>query len=98
MREDWVTQAADTIEQVVIVVRDRTVVPARTASKAIVYGLFTAFFVVTAVVLVIISFFRGAFLITGRVWGAYLWTGGILIIVGVLCWFRRSPRSDEPPS
>lgn len=98
MHEDFASQATDTIEQVVAVVRDKTVVPAKAASKATVYGLLAAFFGVVAVILLIIAFFRGAFIITGRVWGAYLWTGGILIIVGALCWSRRAPRSDETPS
>jgi hypothetical protein len=98
VRDDWATQATDTIEQVVDVVRDRTYVPARAASKTVVYGLFAAFFVVTAVVMLVIAFFRGVFIITGRVWGAYLWTGGILVIVGALCWTRRSAKTDEPSS
>jgi drug/metabolite transporter (DMT)-like permease len=98
VQEDWATQATDTIEQVVGVVRDKTVVPARAASKAVVYGLLAAFFVAVAVILLIIAFFRGAFIVTGRVWGAYLWTGGILVIAGALCWTRRAPRSDETPS
>jgi len=98
VREDWASQATDTIEQVVGVVRDRTVVPARAASKAVVYGLLAGFFVVVAVILLIIAFFRGAFLITGRVWGAYLWTGGILIIAGTLCWTRRTAKVDDTPS
>ena len=95
MREDWATQATDTIDQVVGMVRDRTVKPARSASKGIIYGLLTAFFVATAVILLIIAFFRGVFVITGRVWGAYFIVGGIMIIVGALCWTRRSPRSDD---
>jgi hypothetical protein len=98
VREDWAAQATDTIEQVVVVVRDRTVVPAKTASRAIVFGLLTAFFVATAVVLLVIAFFRGVFIITGRVWGAYFIVGGILILAGVFCWVMRSPRSDEPTS
>jgi hypothetical protein len=98
VHEDFASQATDTIEQVVGVVRDKTVVPAKAASKAVVYGLLAGFFGVVAVILLIIAFFRGAFIITGRVWGAYLWTGGILVIAGALCWTRRAPRSDETPS
>ena len=98
MREDWAAQATDTVEQVVGLIRDRTVVPAKTASRVIVFGLLTAFFVATAVVLVVIAFFRGVFIITGRVWGAYYIVGGILILAGVFCWVMRSPRSDEPTS
>ena len=95
MREDWAAQATDTVEQAVGFLRDRTVVPAKTASRAIVFGLLTAFFVATAVVLVVIAFFRGVFIITGRVWGAYFIVGGILILAGAFCWVMRSPRSDE---
>jgi hypothetical protein len=98
VHEDWASQATDTIEQVVGVARDKTVVPAKAASKAVVYGLLAGFFVVVALILLIIAFFRGAFIVTGRVWGAYLWTGGILIVVGVLCWTRRTARSDDTPS
>ena len=98
MHEDWASQATDTIEQVVGVVRDKTVVPAKAASKAVVYGLRAGFFIVVAVILLIIAFFRGAFLVTGRVWGAYLWTGGILIVAGALCWTRRAAKGDDTPS
>jgi hypothetical protein len=96
VREDWAAQATDTIEQVVGMARDRTVKPAQNASKAIVYGLLVAFFVTTALVLLIIAFFRGVFIITGRVWGAYFIVGGILILAGALCWVSRTSRSDEP--
>lgn len=95
MREDWAIQATDTIEQVVAVVRDRTVVPARAAAKAVVYGLLASFFVVVAVILLIIAFFRGAFIVTGRVWGAYLWTGGLLVIAGAFCWTRRTGKRND---
>jgi hypothetical protein len=98
VHEDWATQATDTIDQVIGVVREKTVVPARAASKALVYGLLATMFVVVAVILLIIAFFRGAFLVTGRVWGAYLWTGGILVIAGALCWTRRTSRSDKTSS
>jgi len=98
VREDWAAQATDTVEQVVELIRDRTVVPAKSASRAIVFGLLTAFFISTAVVLVVIAFFRGVFIITGRVWGAYFIVGGILILAGAFCWVMRSPRGDEPIS
>jgi len=98
VREDWAAQATDTVEQVVTLVRDRTVVPAKAASRVIVFGLLTGFFVITALVLVVIAFFRGVFIITGRVWGAYFIVGGILILAGAFCWVMRSPRSDEPAS
>jgi hypothetical protein len=96
VREDWASQATDTIEQVVGLVRDRTVVPAKAASRAIVFGILTAFFLSVAVVLMVIAFFRGVFIITGRVWGAYFIVGGILILAGAFCWVMRTSRGDEP--
>ena len=98
MREDWAAQAAATVEHVVDLVRDRTVVPARAAAKAVVYGLLAGMFVAVVTILVVIAFFRGAFLVTGEVWGAYLWTGAILVVAGIICWTRRAPRSDETPT
>ena len=98
MREDWASQATDTVEQVVGLIRDRTVVPAKTASRAIVFGILTAFFIAVAIVLVVIAFFRGVFIITGRVWGAYFIVGGIMILAGAFCWVMRTSRGDETPS
>lgn len=95
MREDWAGQAADTVEYAVGLVRDRTVVPARAASKAVVYGLLTGFFVVTALVLVIIAFFRGVFVLTGEVWLAYMIVGAVLVVAGIACWTRRNVVRDE---
>ncbi len=57
---EWTTQAADAIENAVSAVRDKTVVPARKATKAVVYGLLATFFVATASVLLIIGLFRAA--------------------------------------
>ena len=42
---DWTTDAVDTLENVVATVRDKTVVPAQTATRAVVFGLLVAFFV-----------------------------------------------------
>ena len=45
---DWTTDAVDNIEWVVTTVRDKTVTPAQNVTRAIVFGLLTAFFVATA--------------------------------------------------
>ena len=87
---DWTTQAADAIEAAVSAVRDRTVVPAQRATRAVVYGLLVAFFVATALVLLVVGAFRGLVLLTGRAWVAYLIVGGMLVIAGAFCWSRRS--------
>ncbi len=90
---DWTTQAADAIEAAVSAVRDRTVVPAQRATRAVVYGLLVAFFVGTALVLLVVGAFRGLVLLTGRTWIAYLIVGGMLVAGGAFCWSRRSKRA-----
>jgi Putative Actinobacterial Holin-X, holin superfamily III len=93
---DWPTQAADALEQAVTLVRDKTVVPAQKATKAVVYGLLVGFFLFTAVTLLIIGLFRGLVILTGEVWLAYLICGGILVLLGAFCWTRRlkAPKAD----
>ena len=88
---DWTTEAADTVERVVVGVRDRTIVPAQSAAKAIVYGLVVAFLVLAAVSLTFIGLFRLVDVyLPGNVWATYLLFGGIFVIAGVFCWTRRN--------
>ncbi|HZP29137.1 MAG TPA: phage holin family protein [Acidimicrobiia bacterium] len=92
---DWTTQAADAIENAVATVRDKTVVPARKATKAVVYGLLATFFGLTAVVLAVIGLFRVLVVLTGDVWIAYLIVGGIFVVGGTFCWAMRAPRAPK---
>ena len=88
---DWTTQAADAIETAVAAVRDRTVVPARKATKAVVFGLLATFFVVTALVMLVVGLFRLLVILTGEVWASYVILGGIFVIGGTFCWSKRAP-------
>ena len=91
---DWTTEAVDTIEKVVGAVRERTVVPARRATKLVVLGVLAAWCIVPALVLVVLGAFRGGVLIAqGEVWAAWLALGGIFLLVGLFFWLKRSPRS-----
>ena len=92
---DWTTEAVDTLENVIATVRDKTVVPAQKATKAVVFGLLVAFFVATAVFMLAIALFRVLVVITGEVWASYLILGGIFVIAGTFCWAQRSPRSKD---
>jgi uncharacterized protein YacL len=92
---DWTTDAVDTLENVIATVRDKTVVPAQKATKAVVFGLLVAFFVGTAVFMLAIALFRVLVVITGEVWASYLILGGIFIIAGAFCWGLRGPRNKE---
>jgi hypothetical protein len=93
---DWTTDAVDNIERVVTTVRDKTVAPAQNLTRAIVFGLLTAFFVATAVTIVSIGLFRLVDVyLPGGVWAAYLVFGGIFVVAGMFCWARRTKVS--PP-
>ena len=97
MANDWPAQAADTIEKVVGTVRDKTVVPAQRATRVVVYGLLTAFFMLVAVTLLVIGAFRGLVVLTDEVWLAYVICGGILVLAGAFCWSKRMrpPKADD---
>jgi hypothetical protein len=95
MAGDWTTQAADAIEHAVATVRDKTVVPAQRATRAVVFGLLASFFVLTALTLLIIGLFRLVVVLTGDVWIAYVIWGGIFVIVGAFCWTRRMKRPEK---
>ena len=92
---DWTTQAADAIKTAVAAVRDRTVVPARKATKAVVFGLLATFFVLTALVMLVVGLFRLLVILTGEVWASYVILGGIFVIGGTFCWSMRAPRAAK---
>jgi hypothetical protein len=91
---DWTSDAVDTLENVVGMVRDKTVVPAQKATRAVVFGLLVAFFVLTAVLMLAIALFRVLVVLT-NVWAAYLILGGIFVVAGAFVWKMRSSRSED---
>ena len=96
MSDDWTTDAVDNIERVVATVRGRTVVPAQNVTRAIVFGLLTAFFVLAALTIVSIGLFRLVDIyVPAGVWATYLIFGGIFAVAGTFCWAQRTkvPRS-----
>ena len=68
---------------------------AQKATKAVVFGLLVAFFVVTAVLMLAIALFRVLVVLTGEVWAAYLILGGIFVAAGAFVWTLRSPRNED---
>jgi hypothetical protein len=92
---DWTTDAVDTLEQLVGTVRDKTVVPAQRASRAVVFGVLVGFFVLVAVVMLAVALFRVLVVLVGDVWLAYLILGGIFVIVGGFVWTLRFTRSKD---
>jgi hypothetical protein len=101
---DWAAQAADTIESVVLTVKDKTTVPLQTAARGLVYGLVLAVVGVIVVVMTVIGAVRVAdvWLLgwAGRVDGrhrlyiAYLVLGMLCCAGGLACWARRSAKES----
>ncbi|MEX1007041.1 MAG: phage holin family protein [Acidimicrobiia bacterium] len=92
---DWTTDAVDALEHAVGLVRDKTVVPAQKASRAVVFGFLVAFFVLVAVFMLAIALFRVLVILTGEVWLAYLILGGIFVIGGMFCWTLRTSKAKD---
>jgi len=87
---DWTSDAADTVERTVALVRERTVDPVRAITKGVVYGGLAALLIVPALAFVTIAAFRllvAAF--QGEVWGAWSALGGIFLAVGGFLWAKR---------
>ena len=89
---DWTTDATDAIERTIGLVRDRTVEPAHTAVRAVVFGLLAVLVVAPAFVILTVGAFRGLVLIyQGYVFAAWLTLGGIFLAAGWFCWIKRNP-------
>jgi hypothetical protein len=101
---DWGDQAADTIESVVLSVKEKTTVPLRTAARGVVYGLVLAVLGIVLLVVAVIGVLRVAdvWLLgwAGRAHGhirlsiAYGALGMLLTLAGLWCWSRRNPRAS----
>lgn len=83
--QDWTVSAADTVERVVGIARDKATVPITTVARAIVFGLLAAALGLAAVVFLTIGLVRAVDVYTGdgRVWIAHGSIGGIFTLVGL---------------
>ena len=101
----WGDQAVDTIESVVLTVKEKTTVPARTAVRGIVYGLVLAVVAVILLIVGVIVVVRIAdvWLLgwAGRAHGhvrlsiAYGALGMLFTLAGLWCWSKRSPKAGS---
>jgi hypothetical protein len=102
---NWGDQAADTIESVVLGVKEKTTVPLRTAARGVVYGVVLAAVGALLLVVTVITMVRitAVWLIgwAGRANGhvrlyiAYALVGMLFTLGGLLCWSRRTPRASS---
>ena len=101
-QRDWPAQAADTIEQVVGSVRDKTTGPAITVARAVVYGTFAALVGAACLLLLVIasvrmldSYLPDAVFGEEHMWAAYLILGLVFVITGAVLWHRRRSTGEE---
>lgn len=82
---DWTDQVADSIENAVVTVRDKTVVPAERLVALVVAGLFLLFLVTTLGILASVGVFRlvDVYLPSGS-WATWLLFGGVFLAGGAL--------------
>jgi hypothetical protein len=82
---DWTDEVADSIENAVGTVRDKTVVPVERIVAYIVAGLFLLFLVTAVAVVASVGAFRAAdvYLPSGS-WATWLLFGGVFMALGVL--------------
>jgi hypothetical protein len=82
---DWTDQVADSIEQAVVTVRDKTVVPVERIVAYVVAGLFLLFLLMAIAVLASVSVFRfvDVYLPSGS-WATWLLFGGVFMALGLL--------------
>ena len=92
---DWAAVATGKVEEVVSLIRDRTVTPVLKAVRYVIFGLLAVFIAALLAVL----FATGAvrvldnYLFHRRVWASYLVIGGIFSVLGLFLSRMRHPRS-----
>jgi hypothetical protein len=82
---DWTDQVADSIEQAVVKVRDKTVVPVERIVAYVIAGLFLLFLLTAIGILASVFLFRlvDVYLPTGS-WATWLVFGGVFMAFGAL--------------
>ena len=86
---EWSDTAVETIEKVVVGIRDKAVVPAERASRMIVFGLFVTLLALVAFTLLLVGLHR-LLGIPLPIWAAWMVEGMILAILGYFVWRQRS--------
>lgn len=92
---DWPAQATETVETVVVAIRDKSVRPLTLVARAIVYGLVAGAVTVIVLSLSSVGVLRllDIYVFPGRVWASYTLLGGIFTLAGLFLWTLRRPRS-----
>ena len=88
----WETRTADTIESVVGALREKTVAPLVRITRAVIYGLLALVALAVVGILLSVSAVRilDVYAFGNRVWISYFVIGGIITVLGLLVWMKRT--------
>ena len=96
---DWPAQATETVENVVVAVRDKSVRPLTLVARALVYGLVAGSVALVVLWLSSVGVLRllNTYVFKGpqRVWASYTLLGGIFTLTGLFLWTLRRPKSKR---
>ncbi|HWC39598.1 MAG TPA: hypothetical protein VG476_13760 [Acidimicrobiales bacterium] len=96
---DWPAQATETVENVVVAVRDKSVRPLTLVARGLVYGLVGGFVALVVIWLSSVGALRllNIYVFKGpnRVWASYTLLGGIFTLAGLFLWTLRRPRRSK---
>ena len=94
---DWPSRAADLVDTVVALLRDKTVRPVTLVARAVVFGIVVLAASVVTVTLVSIALVRllTVYAFHGRVWASDLLVGALFVALGVVAWSQRTRSSTN---
>jgi hypothetical protein len=94
---DLPARATDRVDQLVELLRDRSVRPLTLATRAIVFGIIVFAASVVTVTLLTITLVRilTVYAFDGRVWLADLVVGLLFVTAGILLWWQRTERGAK---
>jgi len=103
--DDWAAQIADSIENVVGNVRDKTTGPLLTIARGLVYGTFAGVVGIAVFLLLIITLIRlfddvlpDSVFGEDHIWFVYLVLGLLFCIAGAVLWRLRRMREETVPA
>ncbi len=94
---DWPARAADLVDTLVSLLRDKTVRPLALVARVIVFGILVFTASLVTVVLLSITLIRllTVYAFSGRVWASDLLVGAVFIAIGLTVWTQRTVRSPK---
>jgi hypothetical protein len=97
-QRDWTDQATETIESVVLSVKEKTTL-ITTIARGVVYGLVIAALGVVMLLVLIMALVRlaASYIPSGEqyLWAVYLALGILSCAGGLVCWSKRTPKESR---